>query len=147
MLRTGYEHSEYKESHLYSLAVTRLQRREHRRRITKPPPGRGTHHLSSDMRAVEGIRPMECVAAEARGVSPEPSWFPHTHATPLFPPMRALRTSFGGGGAGSCTALGRGGAVARISPASRPVRALSRNQLCQHKNASTASVDKTVARG
>ena len=33
----------------------------------------GTHHLSSDMRAVEGIRPMECVAAELRGVSPEPS--------------------------------------------------------------------------
>ena len=112
-----------------------------------PGSNAGTHHLSSDMRAVEGIRPMECVGAELRGVRPEPSWFPHTHATPLFPPMRALRTSFGGGGAGSCTALGRGGAVARISPASRPVRALSRNQLCQHKNASTASVDKTVARG
>ena len=98
------------------------------------------------MRAVEGIRPMECVAAELAGVSPEPSWFPQTHDTPDLPPMRALRTSFGGGGAGSCTALGRGGAVARISPASRPVRALSRNQLCQHKNASIACVqDKTVA--
>ena len=134
------------ESNLYSLAVTLGSNAGNTGGGLPNHLQAGTHHLSSDMRAVEGIRPMECVAAELRGVSPEPSWLPHTHATPDFPPMRALRTSLGGGGAGSCTALGRGGAAARISPASRPVRALSRNQLCQHKNASIACVqDKTVA--